>query len=178
MRVLARVALVVILVTALDPAAGATMLVRPLSLREVVAEAPRIIHARVVEVRSGRDEARLPVTWVTLDVLQGLKGVSGSRLVVKQLGAAEPLADGALARVAGLPSYAVGEELVLFLRDDSRRGFTSPVGFGQGVYRVRRAGGRALVRRDLPHGTGDPLPGEEPLDRFLSTVARLTRWRR
>ena len=36
------------------------------------------------------------------------------RLTVKQLGVAEPLADGTAGRIAGLPRYAVGEEVVLF----------------------------------------------------------------
>jgi hypothetical protein len=154
---------------AIATSAGATMMVKRLSLDQVAAEAQRIVHGRVVEVRSGRDEHGAPATWVTLDVERTLKGSAGGRLTVKQLGAADPLPDGGLAVIAGLPRYAVGEEVVLFLRGDSARGFTSPVGFGQGVYRVDRTDGRALVRRDLPGAS-------EPLDAFLSTVGRAATW--
>jgi hypothetical protein len=38
----------------------------------------------------------------------------------------------------GLPRFEVGEELILFLYGDSSRGLTSPVGFGQGKFKVIR----------------------------------------
>ena len=155
----------VILIATASPL-GATMVER-MALERVTHEASRIVHAAVAEVRSGRDEAGLPVTWVTLEVARTLKGPGISRFTIKQYGVAEPLPDGTIARVAGLPRYVAGEEVVLFLRADSRRGFTSPVGFGQGAYRIGRAGPRAVVRSDLPTG------GPQDLDEFLSKVARL-----
>jgi hypothetical protein len=120
----------------------------------------------VVDVASGRDVSGLPATWVTLDVGRPLKGARAGRLTFKQFGSAEPLPDGALAAVAGVPRYRVGEEVVVFLRGDSSRGFTSPVGLGQGVYRVRAERGRRTVRGDL--GAED-----EDLDAFLERVRKL-----
>ena len=79
---------------------------------------------------------------------------------------AEPPPDGTVARVPGLPRYGVGEEVVLFLRGESGRGFTSPVGLGQGVYRVTRVHGRPFVRGDLPGRWED-------LEAFVSRVQRL-----
>ena len=81
---------------------------------------------------------------------------------------ATPLADGTITRVAGLPTYHVGEEVVLFLRNDSRRGFTSPVGFSQGTYRVINTGAKPHVRRDLDSAS------TQSLDDFCSEIARIT----
>jgi len=144
----------------------ATML-RPMPLERVTGEAARIVHGTVVDVRSGRDASGLPATWITLDVARTLKGRGGRHLTIKQYGVTAPLADGTFTRVAGLPRYARGEEVVLFLRGESRLGFTSTVGFGQGKYGVQRRGRRARVRRRAPAGES------RDLEHFLSEVERL-----
>src|SRR5262245_32894343 len=120
--------LAVIWLVGVGQPAHATMLVRRLSLNEVTRDAARIVHGRVMSVRSGRDSLGLPATWITFAVARTLKGPAESELVVKQIGTTEPLPDGALGRVAGLPSYREGEEIIIFLRGTSARGFTSPVG--------------------------------------------------
>lgn len=145
---------------------GATMVQR-LTLDRITREAARVVHATVTDVHSGRDESGLPATWVTLSVARTLKGPAGDHLTIKQYGVSEPLADGTITHIAGLPRYKVGDELVLFLHGDSRSGFTSPVGFGQGCYRVSRAAARAAVRNDLGSRARD-------LDEFLSSVRALT----
>ena len=147
--------------------AAATTLMRRVPLELAAAEAARIVHATVVDVHSDRDEWGAPATWITLDVARTLKGAVPRHLTIKQFGTAAPLGDGVLTRIPGLPRYAVGEELVLFLRGDSARGFTSPVGFGQGVFRVVRRGGRRTVQGDLSRK-------EEDLTVFLARVERLT----
>ena len=147
--------------------ATATMLMRRVPLELAATEATRIVHATVIDVHSDRDEWGAPATWITLDVARTLKGAVPRHLTIKQLGTAAPLSDGVLTRIPGLPRYAVGEELVLFLRDDSAHGFTSPVGLGQGVYRVVRRGGRRTVQGDLSRK-------EEDLTAFLARVERLT----
>jgi hypothetical protein len=139
-------------------------------LPEVAAESERVVHATVVEVAPGHDASGVPATWVTLHVERAFKGGSGAWLTIKQFGTTEPLADGSLGRIAGLPRFTVGEEVVLFLRGDSRHGFTSPVGLGQGVYRVSGAPGNRKVRSDLPDDPGK----KQPLDEFLQQVERLT----
>jgi hypothetical protein len=136
----------------------------PMPFARVVAGAGTIVHGTVTAVRSGRDEAGLPATWVTLAVHAHLKGPDADTLVVKQLGVHEPLADGTLLHVPGLPRLVLGEEYVLFLHAPSRRGFTSPVGLAQGVYRVDRRGPEVMVR---------PGPDRAPrmrLDGFLAAV--------
>jgi len=139
--------------------------VRRLTLDETVQRADRIVHATVTEMHSGRDDAGLPATWITLQIAETLKGAQRKQLTIKQYGVAEPLADGSVARIAGLPRYAPGDEVVLFLHPDSRRGFTSPVGLGQGCYRINRTVVRPRVRRDVGGAATD-------LDEFLSTVRR------
>jgi len=136
----------------------ATTLVRRLPLEQVAAEAARVVHATVIDVHSDRDEWGAPAT---------LKGSVARQLTIKQFGTAAPLGDGSLARIPGLPRYTVGEEVVLFLRGDSARGFTSPVGLGQGVYRVVHRGARRAVQSDL-------AGKEEDLGTFLARVERLT----
>jgi hypothetical protein len=131
---------------------------------QIVARAGAIVHGTVRTVASGRDAEGLPATWVTLDVREGLKGALGDTLVFKQVGVSEPLPDGTLLRIAGLPRFAVGEEVVLFLYAPSRHGFTSPVGLAQGVFRVERGGTLPIVR---------PGPDRAPtmrLDGFLDAV--------
>jgi hypothetical protein len=159
-------ALALALVLGAATPAPATVVLR-LPLARIASEAGRIVHGTVVDVRSGRDDAGLPATWITLDVARTVKGPAARRLTLKQLGVAEPLPDGTAGRIAGLPHYAIGDEVVLFLHPESRRGFTSPVGLGQGTYRVSRATGRAEVRRDEPRGTSRDL-GD-----FLAEVERL-----
>jgi len=145
--------------------ARATMVER-MALDRIARDAARIVQATVVEVHSGRDESGMPATWITLAVGRALKGAAAKTITIKQYGTSEPLPDGTLTRVAGLPRYAVGDEVVLFLHAESRRGFTSPVGFGQGAWRVDRRRGRPVVADDAGGRRRD-------LDEFLATVGRL-----
>jgi hypothetical protein len=145
-----RLSFVLALVCALAAArADASMMVKPMTLDEVTAEARHVVHAVVTDVASGRDEHGVPATWTTFAVVDTMKGPHEPALTIKQYGVAEPLADGTILRLAGVPTYTVGEEVVLFLRGTSPSGFTSPVGLGQGAYRVkRRHDGGADVRSD------------------------------
>jgi hypothetical protein len=147
---------------------GAATMVTRLPLDRVTQKADRVVHATVAEVRSGRDEHGLPATWITLDVRRAFKGGPRRAFTMKQYGTAAPLPDGTVTRVSGLPKFVAGDEVVLFLRPDSGLGFTSPVGLGQGTYRVRQAGGRRRVR------AAEPGAPSRDLDDFLGEVERLT----
>lgn len=143
--------------------------VTPLPFERVVAEAVSIVHGTVTAVVSERDGSGLPATWVTLAVTECLRGRAEPRITFKQFGLSQPLTDGTLVRLPGVPHYRVGEEVVLFLRAASPRGFTSPVGLGQGLYRVTRTGAAPSVRRS--EGGGKPAD----LDEFLDAVRRRAR---
>jgi hypothetical protein len=151
-------------------ASAAAMDALPLAFPDVVARADRIVHGTVVDVASGRDADGIPATWVTLDVSESLKGEAERRFTFKQLGVATPLADGTMLRLPGLPRPRPGDEVVLFLHRPSGRGFTSPVGLGQGFYRVEANAGSRRVARSV--GPDAPEPLAKFLDRVRAAVAR------
>ena len=150
-------ALAVVLALCAATPALATVVLR-LPLARIASEAARIVHGTVVDVRSGRDDVGLPATWITLDVARTVKGPAARRLTVKQFGVAEPLPDGTAGHIAGLPRYAVGDEVVLFLRAESRRGLHEP-GRPRAGRRTASPARRASaeVRRDEPRGTSRDL---------------------
>jgi len=160
-----RATLAVVLVLAVGERSMAETSPR-MSRERIVRSAARIVHGTVVDVSEGRDASGAPSTWVTLDVARTLKGETQTRVTFKQIGVSTPLADGAFVQIAGLPSYRVGDEVVLFLRGESVQGFTSPVGFGQGAYRVARDHGEARAADDTNNG-------DQRLEALLAEVERL-----
>jgi hypothetical protein len=146
--------------------AHSTMVVRSLSLEETVRESGRVVYARTVDVRSGPDDDGVPATWVTLEVDRTLKGAGSPRIEIKQLGLSGAPQGTLIAQVPDVPQFAVGEEVVVFLRRESARGFTSPVGLEGGVYRVKSEGGRRTAR------TRNGGAATE-LDRLLSEIENI-----
>jgi hypothetical protein len=128
-------------------AAGAdALMLRRMTLGEQVREAGDIVHGVVAGVATSPDESGILATWVTVDVAQTLKGAADRRLTFKQLGGTGQPVAGSLLHIADLPSFVVGEDVVLLLRRPSRRGFTSPVGLADGVFRVEHTASGARVR--------------------------------
>jgi len=160
---------------------------RRLTLEQVVGAAQRAFVGRVESVRSGRDEAGLPCTWVTLSVTEPIFGPVSQTVRFKQIGAAEPLSDGTLFHLAGVPTYHVGDEMVLFLSGESRAGFSSPIALGQGKFHVVHHDGRAWVSASVENAASvrralrvPPAQQavEADLDEFLALVHRLAGARR
>ena len=128
----------------------ATM-VLPLTLDQIAARADKIFVGRCESVSIDLDENRIPVTYVTYEVLQGIKGDVRRYETVKLIGVpkggspkgAVLADDGLLASrqrsdsVTSPNEFSVGEEEILFLYRESRWGFTSPVGYGQGRFRIQ-----------------------------------------
>jgi hypothetical protein len=104
------------------------MSVRTLSLEDLTRRADRIFLGQCLAVRDTRSEVGQPITEISFKVLEAVKGVSGDTLTIRQLGGGSGL----------VPSYAVGQEVFLFLHPESSAGLTSPVGFGQGTFTVVR----------------------------------------
>lgn len=127
--------------------ASATVVVA-LSLEELAVEADVIVHARVARTGSylatyrGRLE---PHTTSELAVHEWLKGVGGERVVVDELGGDVP---GGRRWIAGTPRYAVGDEVVVFLRR-LPEGRYRTLGLSQGRFEVRHAVGADLVGRTI-----------------------------
>lgn len=136
-------------------------MVLPLDLDQIIARADRIFVGRCVDEREEFDRYGLPVTRVTFAVMTHLKGVEGDEITVTHFGHGAPATSQALVLdvlsgrsgiVAGghalrrAYDYAPGEAVVLFLYPDSAIGLTSPVGYGQGLFRIHEEdfGGRTV----------------------------------
>ena len=148
----ARLAVVVLLLLGLPAGAARAVTLLPLDLPELTGRAERIFIGRVETVAAGRDANGLPAVWTTFAVEQPLKGFTGSppdHVTLKQLGAAFGGTDAPVVPHAVLPRYRAGESVVLFVHPDSTLGFTSPVGFGQGCFRIDEQGGVRTVENDV-----------------------------
>ncbi len=123
---------------------GATSL-KVMNLEDLVGNSQRIFSAVCQNVSSGFDENNLPYTSYSFLVTDSIHGVANQQVVVlKQFGLAEPiqLDNGVtqLSRIEGMPRYVPGQEYLLFLNQDSRLGFSSPIGLIQGAFRVQGRG--------------------------------------
>lgn len=121
---------------------------RAVNLAEMTARAGRIVYGQVSEVRDGvhPQNARLAVTFIKVRVTETLKGADARELSFMQFG------NSTQQYAVHLPKYIVGEEIVLFLYPESKLGFTSPIGEGQGKFLVRndvRSGKRLLQNEQL-----------------------------
>jgi hypothetical protein len=121
-----------LLIASAQPAAASS---RSVNLAEMTSSAGRIVHGRVAEVRAGRHPQyqQFEVTFVTLDVIEMLKGAAAGRVTFMQYAGGD-----GMVRNSHMPQYKVGEEVVLFLYPESRYGLTSPIGEGQGKFLVRK----------------------------------------
>ncbi|HZS06910.1 MAG TPA: hypothetical protein VFD58_18890 [Blastocatellia bacterium] len=143
---------------------------RQVTLTEMTTGAGRVVYGRIAEVRNGThpDYSHIAVTFVTLDVIEMLKGSAAKRLTFMQFASAQGQSQ-AVAHNYHMPKYAVGEEVVLFLYPESRYGFTSPVGEGQGKFQVSndpRTGRRALVNDRGNRQLFEPLRNEKAQSHF------------
>jgi hypothetical protein len=120
---------------------------RTVPLGERVRLAERIVVGRVSSVRVGAHPRypRVVVTHVTLRVRETWKGETTETLSFMQFGDASdeprPAPQGGelySPRIPGMPSYRVGEEVLLFLHRPSEAGLTSPVGGPAGKVPIRR----------------------------------------
>ncbi len=145
---------------------AAAMTILPLDLPELTGQAERIFVGRVLRVESGRDAHGLPAVWTTFAVAQQLKGIGADHVTLKQLGASLDTGAEVLPHPA-LPRYRPGESVVLFVHPASVLGFTSPVGLGQGCFRVHGDDDAPVVandvgNRNLAAATGAPGAGTQP----------------
>lgn len=110
--------------------------VRQLNLEQLTRSAGKVFHGRCLEVRVGTDsQLGQTVTYATFVPYRSMKGEVHGKLTLKFLGKQTPDAAPGEA-TEGIPRFEEGEEVVLFLYPESARGLTSPVGFGQGKFKV------------------------------------------
>ena len=170
MRLLRLALLALLLPAVLAPARLEAGTVQRLELEDLVGQCDLALEGRVLRVRALELEPKRIETEITISVARRFWGTCGSELVVRLPGGVLP--DGRGLVLPGLPRMLEGEELVLFLSAESRRGTRMPVGLGQGRFRVeRRAQGvKTLVRDQAELEFYDPRTRQssqaEPLARF------------
>ena len=125
------------------PAQAASVL--PLYLDEVIDTATLAFEGTCIETHSARDAAtHLVVTYTTFAVHDVLKGSVGVKHTIKQVGGSL-LGENLVYRVPGVPTFAVGQDYVVFLAGVSGSGFSSPIGLEQGRFTVRAEGAKLMV---------------------------------
>jgi len=164
-----------------SPASATSVL--PLQLDEIIDTATTVFEGACISNRTEREQAtNLVVTYTAFAVKDVLKGsVQGATHVIKQIGGEMPAGEMSF-HVQGVPSFAVGQDYVVFLAGVSSAGFSSPIGLGQGKFSVLQdaAGQQVTNGRDfremtvrmpavvLP-GTAAPVP-RLGLDNFKQIV--------
>jgi hypothetical protein len=134
-----------------------------LELPDLVHSAELIVHGRIVHRSSAWDPSHQFIwTHYVLLVTDALKGHPSGRMTISEPGGA---ADGVIMKIAGVPEYSEGEEVVVFLHR-TPIGYWRSFGLGQGKYTVSHSAagqariyshpqGVALARR--PSGVSSPL---------------------
>lgn len=143
--------------------ASATMVVQ-LKLDQIVDRAGQAFVGRCVNVSEAWDESGYPAVTIDFAVEHPIKGVTTDIVTVKQFGILSvdtsqellPVlrpGEDAIVTVKGGSApiqYRADEEVILFVYPNSPLGFTSPVGMGQGLFRVSEVGdGRRIVNNDF-----------------------------
>ncbi len=130
------------------PGAGRAGTAVRLDLQGLVDCAEICIEGRVLDMKVELDLHGRPCTRATLAVTRDLLGVAEGSLDLRIPGGVLP--DGSGLVLAGMPSLYLGEEVVLFLSEESSAGLRIPSGLAQGKFRIARdaQGGRTLVRDD------------------------------
>src|SRR5262245_60370302 len=110
-----------------------------------------IVRGRTTRVAAGRDDLAGPIyTYVSIQVREVLKGsIDDTQVTIKQLGGRVGERE---LYIGGQPSFAVGEEVLLFLEVRPRdRTMTTTAGW-QGKFTIVRDASGDAARRTSPGG--------------------------
>ena len=143
-RTLAALALISVSSAAICPPARATTLKR-MSVPDLSRAAHVVVRARCV-TSSTRWDAGEIWTFTTFDVEETWKGSAPAQITVRLLGGS---AGNFTSTVSGVPRFAPGEELILFLERTPAQDF-SIVSWMQGTFRIahNRTTGEEIVTQD------------------------------
>lgn len=120
-----------------------------MNLEQLVSEAGIIVHGTVKNVETGVDQqTKLIATFVTIDVTENFFGAPDKIITIKLLGGKSKTKT---VKLAEMPVFSVGEEVVALFFRPSKYGFTSPVGMEQGKFIVYNdaASKRNIIRNGL-----------------------------
>lgn len=165
-------------------------MVVPLSLQEIVARSGQAFVGRCLSVDPTIDENGLPAVFIDFEVSYPIKDADVDIISMKQFGTVEgdpendflpPLHPGESAIVvmkSGTGSaihYQPDEEVVLFVYGKSELGFSSPVGLGQGLFRIHEDDeGRVWVTNNTQNVFLKLPPENAPSVNNLSTSTTRT----
>ncbi|MGY8823167.1 MAG: hypothetical protein ACKVJG_04395 [Candidatus Latescibacterota bacterium] len=155
---------IALLLIALLPSAHATTLQR-FGLEELVHNAERIVVAVCQKSESVLVNGRI-YTHYSFTIGETVKG-NGKQTLELHLPGGQ--SQGLQSRIAGMPTFAVGEEIVLFLTEKNQLGHAWPVGLGQGTFRIERSEDQAArVYQNLDglsfyEGAAKRAKAEEPI---------------
>lgn len=140
---------------------SATTLV-PAEFGQMAREADLIVRGTVLTVEGQLGPRRQIESLVTLQVIETLKGSAGAETTFRVPGGRV----GQYRRVmVGAPQFSAGDEVFLFLKGRAPA-IAMPYGLSQGVYRIARRSGAAIVTPAVVAGgrvtRGDPA--RRPLD--------------
>jgi hypothetical protein len=135
---------------------AATVII-PAEFREIVSGSQIIVHGRVVEVRSDWVDGRSRVeSLVTIEAAAFYRGAPAATLTFRTPG-------GQVGRykavTVGAPEFKVGDEAVLFLKEQGPGVPPLIFGLNQGLFRVRvdaRTGRRLVIRQPLMARSDQP----------------------
>jgi hypothetical protein len=119
------------------------VMVVPMTFEQLVAESVAVVYARVAALRGQWTADRRSIdSLATLEPLRYFKGDLGDHVVMRLPGGE---AGGVINVIPGAPVVREGDLLVLFL---GSRGpaIPSPLGLGQGIFRVYRDAGSGAIR--------------------------------
>lgn len=114
---------------------------RPMNLQEIVQYSSRIFSGVCLSAVDGVDSRGLPYSLYTFRIAEAIRGrFEGDTVTVKQFGLRKLPGraglNGKLTHVDGMPDYQPGATYLLFLNNESRWGFSAPIGLLQGAFRV------------------------------------------
>ena len=156
--------------------AHATVVV-PVDFAEMVEQSQSIVYGRVIDVTAQMSGSRRTIeSLVTVSIVTALKG-GGAASVVFRLPSGQV---GRYRRITvGSPELAEGDEVVIFLKGRAPL-LPMPFGLTQGVYRVARTAGQAIVTPLVADERGrsvrgDPARRSLTLEAFAQKVRSLVR---
>lgn len=141
-----------------------------MNLEDLATRAPRIVAGLCTSRNKGKvvvgtNGGNLAYTEYTFRVTDVIKGKVGDPLIIRQVNLGrKPMSEAqgseettALQPVPRnplpLPDYQPGQEVFLFLTEDSKLGLTSPLGIQQGVFDIETARGEKLVSSRVSNTT-------------------------